>query len=176
MGCVVLDEFHERHLEGDLALALLRRLQRARRPDLKIVVMSATLRRGADRGVPWRPRSRCPCFGRQAVSTRSRSSTRRIRPRRVEDQVAAALERLAARGHSGHVLVFLPGSFEIRRAQTACAPLARRHGWQLLPLYGDQSPEEQDRAVAPVHPNQDHPLHQRGGKFHHHRWRQRGDR
>src|SRR5579872_973912 len=42
-GCVVLDEFHERHLEGDLALALLRRLQRERRPDLKLVVMSATL-------------------------------------------------------------------------------------------------------------------------------------
>src|SRR5215469_5336692 len=42
-GCVVLDEFHERHLEGDLALALLRRLQRTRRPDLKLVVMSATL-------------------------------------------------------------------------------------------------------------------------------------
>src|SRR5207302_7622643 len=43
VGCVVLDEFHERHLEGDLALALLVRLQRMSRPDLKIVVMSATL-------------------------------------------------------------------------------------------------------------------------------------
>src|ERR1019366_4252010 len=70
----------------------------------------------------------------------------------LEDQ-AAALERLAAHGLEvggmGHALVFLPGSFEIRRAQNACAALARRHGWQLLPLYGDQSPEEQDRAVAP---------------------------
>jgi ATP-dependent helicase HrpB len=47
------------------------------------------------------------------------------------------------------VLVFLPGAHEIRRAQTACTPLAQRHGWQLLPLHGDQSPEEQDRAVAP---------------------------
>jgi len=42
-ACVVLDEFHERHLEGDLALALLRRLQRTVRPDLRLVVMSATL-------------------------------------------------------------------------------------------------------------------------------------
>src|ERR1035441_2182219 len=67
----------------------------------------------------------------------------------LENQVASALERLAARGLDGHALVFLPGSFEIRRAQNACAALARRHGWQLLPLYGDQSPEEQDRAVAP---------------------------
>src|SRR5690348_11068708 len=41
--CVVLDEFHERHLEGDLALALLRRLQRTQRPSLRLVVMSATL-------------------------------------------------------------------------------------------------------------------------------------
>jgi ATP-dependent helicase HrpB len=45
--------------------------------------------------------------------------------------------------------VFLPGAAEIRRAQTACAGIARRRGWLLLPLHGDQSPEEQDRAVAP---------------------------
>src|SRR6185503_13873143 len=43
VGAVVLDEFHERHLEGDLALALLRRLQQTARPDLRLVVMSATL-------------------------------------------------------------------------------------------------------------------------------------
>ena len=150
VGCVVLDEFHERHLEGDLALALLRRLQRTTRPDLRIVVMSATLDaapiaqylagdgsavlpvlRSAGRqhalGIEYTPHSAAP----------------------LEDQVAAALERLAAHGLDGHALVFLPGSFEIRRAQNACAALARRHGWQLLPLYGDQSPEEQDRAVAP---------------------------
>ena len=81
VGCVVLDEFHERHLEGDLALALLRRLQRARRPDLKIVVMSATLH-AAPIAEYLAVTSRYPCFGRQAVSTRSKSSTRRIRPPR----------------------------------------------------------------------------------------------
>src|SRR5512140_2083127 len=46
VGAVVLDEFHERHLQGDLALALLRRLQRTSRPDLKLVAMSATLDAG----------------------------------------------------------------------------------------------------------------------------------
>src|SRR6185436_2747612 len=62
---------------------------------------------------------------------------------------AGALERLAAREVPGHVLVFLPGAAEIRRTQAACAPLAQRKGWLLLPLHGDQSPEEQDRAVLP---------------------------
>jgi ATP-dependent helicase HrpB len=70
-------------------------------------------------------------------------------PAPLEQQVAAALERLAAHGLAGHVLVFLPGAAEIRRAHTACAPFARRNGWLLLPLHGDQSPEEQDRAVGP---------------------------
>jgi ATP-dependent helicase HrpB len=60
-----------------------------------------------------------------------------------------ALERLSARGIAGHVLVFLPGAAEICRVQNACAPVARRFGWAVLPLHGDQSPEEQDRAVAP---------------------------
>ena len=68
---------------------------------------------------------------------------------RITEQVAGALGRLAARGIAGHVLVFLPGAAEIRRAETRCAPLAARQGWLLLPLHGDQSPEEQDRAVLP---------------------------
>ena len=143
-GCVVLDEFHERHLEGDLALALLRRLQRSRRRDLRLVVMSATLdsapvaeylggarvMRSEGRQYPleieYTPHSAAP----------------------LEEQVAAALGRLATRPEKGHVLVFLPGAGEIRRAQTACAALANRLGWLLLPLHGDQSPEEQDRAVG----------------------------
>ena len=150
VGCVVLDEFHERHLEGDLALALLRRLQRTTRPDLKIVVMSATMDAApiaqylAREGSAALPVLRSA--GRQHL-LEIEYTPHSAAP--LEDQVAAALERLVARGLDGHALVFLPGSFEIRRAQTACAALARRHGWQLLPLYGDQSPEEQDRAVAP---------------------------
>ena len=154
VGTVVLDEFHERHLEGDLALALLRRLQLTVRPDLKIVVMSATLDAApvaqylAGEGNAALPVLRSA--GRQHA-LEIEYTPHSAAP--LEEQVAAALERLAARGLEvggmGHVLVFLPGSFEIRRAQNACAALARRHGWQLLPLYGDQSPQEQDRAVAP---------------------------
>ena len=158
VGCVVLDEFHERHLEGDLALALLRRLQRQRRPDLKIVVMSATLDAA--------PIAEYLAGGQRLPVLRSAGRHHPLEieytphsAAALEQQVAGALERLAARGLTGHVLVFLPGAFEIRRAQNACAALARRRGWQLLPLYGDQTPEEQDRAIAPCAQTQDHPLH-----------------
>ena len=149
VGCVVLDEFHERHLEGDLALALLRRLQRTRRPDLQDRGHVGHAGRGADRGVPGRRAARTRAALRRGGSIRSRSSTLRIPPRRWKSRWRRRSNVWPPRAHRGHVLVFLPGSFEIRRAQNACAALARRHGWQLLPLYGDQSPEEQDRAVAP---------------------------
>jgi ATP-dependent helicase HrpB len=142
---VVLDEFHERHLEGDLALALLRRLQRTRRHDLRLVVMSATLEAAP--------------IAEYLGGARVLRSEGRQHPLEIEytphsaapldQQVAAALERLAACGLTGHALVFLPGAAEIRRAQTACAMLAGRQGWLALALHGDQSPEEQDQAVAP---------------------------
>jgi ATP-dependent helicase HrpB len=144
VSCVVLDEFHERHLEGDLALALLRRLQRTRRPDLKLIVMSATL-------------DAAPIAAYLGDARVLRSEGRQ-HPLEIEytphsaapleEQVAAALGRLPVT-HRGHILVFLPGAAEIRRAAAACAPVARSRGWLVLPLHGDQSPEEQDRAVAP---------------------------
>ena len=145
VATVVLDEFHERHLEGDLALALLRRLQRTQRPDLRLLVMSATL-------------DAAPVAqylgGARVIRSEGRQYPLEIEytphsAAPLQQQVVAALERLAARGIAGHVLVFLPGAAEIRRALTACAPFARRNAWLLLPLHGDQSPEEQDRAVGP---------------------------
>jgi ATP-dependent helicase HrpB len=145
VGCVVLDEFHERHLEGDLALALLRRLQQTKRPDLRLLVMSATL----DAAPVAHYLGGAPVIrseGRQ-YALEIEYSPHSAAP--VEQQVAAALERLAGRRIAGHTLVFLPGAAEIRRTQTACAALAARLGCVVLPLHGDQSPEEQDRAVAP---------------------------
>jgi ATP-dependent helicase HrpB len=142
VGAVILDEFHERHLEGDLALALLRRLQRTARPDLRIVAMSATLDTGPLAAFLEAPVLRSE--GRQ-YPLEIEYTPHSAAP--LEQQVAAALERL--RETPGHILVFLPGATEIRRAQAACSPLAQRHGWLVLPLHGDQSPEEQDRAVGP---------------------------
>jgi len=145
VAAVVLDEFHERHLEGDLALALLRRLQRTQRPDLRLVVMSATL--DAAPVAQYLGGARVMRSEGRQYALEIEYTPHSAAP--LEEQVAAALERLAARGPAGHVLVFLPGAAEIRRAHTACAPFARRSGWLLLPLHGDQSPEEQDRAIGP---------------------------
>jgi ATP-dependent helicase HrpB len=143
VSVVVLDEFHERHLDADLALALLRRLQLTSRPDLKLIVMSATLNAPALAEYL----GGCPVIqaeGRMfdvAVSYTPHSALP------LEEQVAEALRRTSA---AGDVLVFLPGTAEIRRAQRACEGLARSGNRLLLPLHGDLSPEEQDRAVLPT--------------------------
>jgi ATP-dependent RNA helicase HrpB len=147
VGVVALDEFHERHLQADLALALLRRLQKTARPDLKLVVMSATLDAGP-----------VASFLDGASTLRSEGKRFDItiehmaRPdeRPLAEQVAAAVNRLAAEGIDGDTLVFLPGAAEIRRAQAACAAAADRHDLIILPLHGDLSADEQDRAVKPA--------------------------
>jgi ATP-dependent helicase HrpB len=145
ISAVVLDEFHERHLQADLALALLRRLQLQGHP-LKLVVMSATLEAG--------PLAEflggCPVLtsvGRTFPVTVEHLERADARP--LDVQVLAALKRLVPVLPEGDVLVFLPGAAEIRRAQTSCADFAVRHGFCVLPLHGDLTAEEQDRAVRP---------------------------
>src|SRR5581483_9058643 len=126
VGVVVLDEFHERHLQGDVALAVVRTLQESVRPDLRLVVMSATLDTAAVTAA----------LGDAAVLT----SEGRAYPVTVEYdesppapaarplalRVAAAVGRLL--DAPGDVLVFLPGAPEIRRAAEALAPLAAARG------------------------------------------------
>lgn len=146
VGTVVLDEFHERHLEGDLALALLRRLQRTSRPDLRLVVMSATLEAGPVAGFL----GDCPVLRSEGRLFDLAVSYTPSSPLSLAEQTVATLERLLREGLDGDVLVFLPGAAEIRQAMRACTPAARRAGLLLLPLHGDLSPEEQDRAVAPA--------------------------
>ncbi|HYR18290.1 MAG TPA: ATP-dependent helicase HrpB [Myxococcales bacterium] len=146
VSAVVLDEFHERHLQGDVALALLLQLLRGSRPDLKIIVMSATL-------------DSAPVAAHLGCSV-VRSEGRRFEvalehaerpdPRRLSDQVAAAVRKLTVPETSGDVLVFLPGAAEIRQAGEAVAELAAHRLLIVLPLHGDLPAEEQDRALAPA--------------------------
>lgn len=145
VDAVVLDEFHERHLETDLALALLWRLQRGKRPGLRIVVMSATL----DAAPIAKYLDDCPILRSEGRLFELSIVHQPYSALAVEKQVPSALEGLIAQS-SGDVLVFLPGAAEIRRAERECRPLAAKYDLLLLPLYGDLSPAEQDRAVSPA--------------------------
>ncbi len=146
VGAVLLDEFHERHLDSDLALAFLRRLQITARPDLRVAVMSATL----DAAPIARFLGDCPILRSEGKLYHLEIEYTPHSPAPLEEQVAAALDRLTQPGLDGDVLVFLPGAAEIRRTARAVEKLAARHSLLVLPLYGDLSPAEQDRAVTPA--------------------------
>lgn len=143
VGAVVIDEFHERTIEMDLVLGMLVRIRQTLRPDLRIVVMSATL---AAEPVA-RLLGSCP-----VVHAEGRPFPVQIRYERrgeqgeLDDHVAKRVAD-ALRGTTGHVLVFLPGVGEIMRCQRALAPLAEREGQALLPLFGDLPAEQQDRVL-----------------------------
>ncbi len=145
VNTVVLDEFHERSLHTDLGLALLRRMGQHARPDLRLIVMSATL--DAERVAAFldAPIVRVP--GRTfPVSV---DYLERPDERRLDEQVAAAVRKLAVRGLAGDVLVFLPGAAEIRFAHKACASVAANFDLELAMLHGDLDRAEQDRAISP---------------------------
>lgn len=145
VGVLVLDEFHERNLDTDLALALARRVQLEARPDLRLVVMSATL----DAAEVARFLGDAPIVtsaGRLhpvAIELLEREDERPL-PLQVAAGVGRALERTP-----GDVLAFLPGVGEIRRTREALADVARRRELLVAELYGDLPLEEQDRALRP---------------------------
>jgi ATP-dependent helicase HrpB len=144
VGCVIFDELHERGLETDLSFALVREAQTALREDLRVIAMSATLDPGpvSDRlgGAPV-----IESAGRMfAVDTRWLD---REPAGRIEDAVASTVRRALA-DETGSALVFLPGVGEIRRVEERLANLGG--DVDVAPLYGDLSPADQDRAIAPA--------------------------
>lgn len=146
-GAVVLDEAHERHLEGDLALALLLHLREKRRPDLPLIAMSATLEVG---------RFAARLGGAEVVASEGRmfdvaiEYDARTDPRELHLRVVSAVRRALDVGPTGDVLVFLPGAMEIRASMEALAPLARSTDLLVLPLHGSLSIDEQTRAIRPA--------------------------
>ncbi|MBL9082777.1 MAG: DEAD/DEAH box helicase, partial [Planctomycetales bacterium] len=141
VAAVVFDEFHERSLDADLALAMVRRVRNEVRPDLRIVVMSATL---APAPIA-RYLGDCPTvesLGRTFPVTVEYQ--RFVSNEAIEAQAAGGV-RQVVEGNDGDVLVFLPGVGEIRRTEELLADDAYRKGWALLPLYGDMSLDEQQR-------------------------------
>ncbi len=143
VAAVVFDEFHERSLDADLALAMARRVQAEVRPELRLLVMSATL----DPGPVAAFLGDCP-----VVESAGRAHPVEVvyldRPdeRPLPQRVAAGVRRALVET-PGDVLAFLPGVGEIRRTAEALAPMAAEREVEVLPLYGDLPAEEQDRVL-----------------------------
>ncbi|MBL8769907.1 MAG: ATP-dependent helicase HrpB [Phenylobacterium sp.] len=145
VAAVIFDEFHERSLDADLGLALARDAQSVLRPDLRLLVMSATL----DGAAVARLLEGAPVIDSQGrmfpVATRYVGRDPALR---VEDQVVRVVERALAE-EAGSLLVFLPGQGEILRVAERLADRGRA-GVEIAPLYGALDPRDQDRAIRPA--------------------------
>jgi ATP-dependent helicase HrpB len=140
VAAILFDEFHERSIEGDMALAFALEAQAGLREDLRLVVMSATLDgESVATRIPGcrRLRSEGRAFPVETYHLGDDPSTR------LEDRMASAVRR-AIGEESGDVLAFLPGTAEIRRTRDRLAGDARAI---VLPLHGDLPLAEQDKAI-----------------------------
>jgi ATP-dependent helicase HrpB len=167
VSVLIFDEFHERHLYGDITLARALDLQEQYRPDLSLVVMSATLDAELlvfylnlfGRGAPRPPRRAGDCAPYQCSIL---SSEGRVFPVEIEyaaqpgytdkrpvwEQAAEAFSHYVLSGGEGDVLVFMPGGYEISQTIEAIRHTSESKGFILLPLHGELSPKDQDAAVA----------------------------
>ncbi len=145
VDAVLLDEFHERTLHCDLALAWLKTLRQTR-PDLEVVAMSATLDAGA--------------LARYLPDAATVEVPGRLYPVEISHEPMAAredvghaalraLRGLSQKGLTGSVLVFLPGLREIRRMMTALGPFCREHGLDFKQLHGSMDLDEQQAVLEP---------------------------
>lgn len=164
VSAVVFDEFHERSVDADLALALCRVAQQELRPELRLLVMSATLGSALAPAVS-ALLGECPCLrsdGRSfpveihhIAGARPLGMAAAGHPRDLEADVASAVSDVLAASASGDVLVFLPGEREIRNVQSRLSddlPSAALSRLAILPLYGALPFDQQQAAIAPPDP------------------------
>ncbi|MBS0583657.1 MAG: ATP-dependent helicase HrpB [Proteobacteria bacterium] len=148
VGAILFDEFHERHLAGDVGAALALEVQASLRPDLRLVIMSATL--DGERIARW--------FDAPRLSSAGRSFPVRVEypPAKQNEDWPFHLRRVVEQALAetdGDMLVFLPGRREIERARQTLAAVAAPNGHEiaLAPLHGELSLAEQHAALAPAH-------------------------
>jgi ATP-dependent helicase HrpB len=147
VSVLLFDEFHERHLYGDITLARALDVQESSRPDLKLAVMSATL--DADLLAQYLKPRVLTSEGRTfPVEIKYATDPSYNDKRPVWDQAADAFSRYVNSGGQGDVLVFMPGGFEISQTIEAIRHTDEARGFILLPLHGELSPNDQDAAVA----------------------------
>ncbi len=147
IACVILDEFHERSLEMDLLIGLLKNLKETIRPDLRILIMSATL--DADAVAHY-------LGGATVITATERSfpvevtyaphAGTHVSTRNLPDLIYALIPK-ALRDTQGHVLVFLPGVGEIFATAKKLEGIATREGCRLVKLFGDLPAEQQDEVL-----------------------------
>ena len=147
ISAIVFDEFHERHLYGDITLARALQIQQSTRPELKLIVMSATLDAALLKNYL------APC---EVLASQGRMFPVKIEylPKAVNFEhdpvwavAARECERIAAQT-TGDLLVFMPGAFEISRTVQEIQGSHGLRGCVCFPLHGELPPEQQDRAVA----------------------------
>ncbi|HEX3718789.1 MAG TPA: ATP-dependent helicase HrpB [Verrucomicrobiae bacterium] len=146
IDAILFDEFHERNLLSDVALALAKRLQETRRPDLRLIVMSATLE--AEPVAKYL--GDCPVLiseGKAFPVDIRHIACQDERP--VSDQAADIAAQIVRSGDPGDILIFMPGMGEINATINATRAAAGSDRLALIPLHGELPPEEQDRAFAP---------------------------
>jgi len=168
VGIILFDEFHDRNLLSDVALALVKQLQHTQRPDLKMVVMSATLdaepvaeyldsvgnasRRPEVEGVT---SGIGRTGGTPVLLSEGRSFPVEVHyldrkdERPITEQAADVVERIVNSGEPGDLLVFMPGMAEINATIGAIRASRPEERLALIPLHGDLPPEEQDLAFRP---------------------------
>lgn len=138
VGLVIFDEFHERNLQGDLALAIVLEVQRALREDLRIMVMSATMdaKEVADH------------IGNADV-LHAAGRMFNVEVEYLGERPLSAAVAKALKDGDGDILCFLPGEGEIRREAENISRASYAAGIELLPLFGSLPREQQDKVFAP---------------------------
>jgi ATP-dependent helicase HrpB len=146
VSCVILDEFHERHQQTDVAFAMLAQLRQARRPDLRLLVMSATL----DSAVLQQALPDAKLISLElplhpvALEYRASDQSQSLVERASDAVLRAALDLR----HQGHILVFLPGTAEILKTKTMLKQRLPIDDWLILELRGSLDKTTQDLAFA----------------------------
>ncbi len=150
VGAVLFDEFHERNLMSDLALGLVKKLQRTIRDDLKIIVMSATIQTGSvARYLGQAPDAPCPVLTSDGRTFHVEILFSKYRNREpITEQAAEAVELILRNNSPGDILIFMPGMGEIRGTIIAINRRRLTEPLELIPLHGELPTAEQDRAFA----------------------------
>lgn len=146
VDCIILDEFHERHIHSDVTLALVKQLQESVNPNLKLIVMSATL--NTEHLSQYLPQAKVVT---SEVAQYPVDVCYLAKTRGIEDDVLRGVEKvLQHEKNTGHILIFLPGQKDIQRCSVALEAIARKNNCEILSLYGSKPLAEQQRVFIEI--------------------------